>query len=82
MAGERQKTAVELAFLTAQDRVHYGLGVIVNHPDRHALEESEGAVVGVEHHLLRFAGIGAKVRLAAVREAKVRSYSQMLCMAA
>ena len=74
LAGERQKAAVELALLAARDRLHGGLGIIISHPHGYAVEEGEGTVAGVEHPLLRFAGIGAKVGLAAVRETEAGGF--------
>ena len=42
-----------------------------NRSNRHAAEEGEGAVMGVEHHLLGFPGVGDDEHLPAVGQAEV-----------
>jgi hypothetical protein len=54
-----EETAIVLAVLADEDRLHRRLHVVVNAALAGAPEEREGAVVGVEHHLLRLARVGA-----------------------
>ena len=58
--------------LADQDRVHRRLHVVVDAPRAGALEEGEGPVVGVEHHLLALARIGPHEQHPAVAEPDLR----------
>jgi hypothetical protein len=53
------KAAVELAVLADEHRFDRGLHVVVDAARAGPLEEGKGAVMGVEHHLLGLARIGA-----------------------
>ena len=54
-----EEAVVVLAVLADEDRLHRRLHVVVNAALAGALEEREGALVGVEHHLLRLPRVGA-----------------------
>ena len=58
--------------LADEDRLHRRLHVVVDAALARALEEGEGAFVGVEHHLLALARIGPDEEHPAVAEADVR----------
>src|SRR5271157_920701 len=66
-----EEAAIVLAVLADEDRVHRRLHVVVDAALAGAPEEREGAVVGVEHHLLRLARVGAYEHHAAVAEPHV-----------
>src|SRR5579883_3592135 len=68
MAAHLNKAAIVDALLTDKDRLDRGLHVVVDAARAGALEEGEGPVMGVEHHLLGLAGIGAHEQHAAVAE--------------
>jgi hypothetical protein len=55
-----------------EHRVHRRLHVVVDPARAGALEEGERQVMGVEHHLLAFAGIGSHARHPAVAQPHVR----------
>ena len=57
MAAHLQEAAVVGALLADEDRVDRRLHIVVDAARAGALEEGEGAVVGVEHHLLRLARV-------------------------
>ena len=60
-----------MPLLADEDRLHRGLHVVVDAAGAGALEKAEGAVVRVEHHLLRLTRIGADKRHAAVTKPHV-----------
>ena len=66
-----EEAAIVLAVLADEDRLHRRLHVVVDAALAGAPEEREGAVVRVEHHLLRLARIGAHEHHAAVAEPHV-----------
>ena len=68
MAAHLQETAIVDALLADEDRLHRRLHVVVDAALAGALEQGECPVVGVEHHLLRLAGIGPHEQHAAVTE--------------
>ena len=68
-----QEAAVVEPLLALEDRLNRGFHVVINPARAGALEEGEGAFVGVEHHLLRLARIGADDEHAAVAEPHVRA---------
>ena len=53
---------------TDEDRLHRGLHVVVDAASAGTLEQRKGPVVGIEHHLLRLARIGAHEQHATVAE--------------
>ncbi len=57
MTAHLQEAAIINAILTDEDRLHCRLHVVVDAALACALEQGEGPVVGVEHHLLRLARI-------------------------
>ena len=59
VAAHLQEAAIVEATLADEDRLHRRLHVVVDAAPASALEQGEGPVVGVEHHLLRLARIGA-----------------------
>ena len=67
-----QEAAIVLPILADEDRLHRRLHVVVDAARAGAPEECERPLVGVEHHLLRFARIGAHEHHAAVAKANVR----------
>ena len=72
MRAHLQEAAIVLPVLADEDRLHRRLHVVVDAARAGALEQREGALVGVEHHLLRLARIGANEHHAAVAQAHVR----------
>jgi hypothetical protein len=66
-----QEAAIVEAVLTHKDAVHRGLHVVVDAAPTCSLEQREGPVVGIEHHLLRLARIGAHEQHPAVAEPDV-----------
>ena len=80
MRAHLEKAAIVLPVLTDEDRLHRRLhttnakhlsGVVVDAALADALEECESPIMGVEHHLLRLARIGAHEHHPAVAEANV-----------
>ena len=69
MRAHLQEAAIVLALLADEDRLHRRLHVVVDAARAGALEEGEGALVRVEHHLLRLARIGPHEHHPAVAEA-------------
>ena len=59
MRAHLEKAAIVLAVLADEDRLHRRLHVVVEAAPTGASKEREGALVGVEHHFLRLARIGA-----------------------
>ncbi len=45
---------------------HHCLQIVVDHPFGHATQEGKGPAVGIEHHLLCFAGVGDDKHLPAI----------------
>ena len=68
VAAHLQEAAIVEAILADEDRLHRRLHVVVDAAPAGALEQGEGPVVGVEHHLLRLARIGAHEQHPAVTE--------------
>ena len=66
MRAHLEKAAIVLTVFADEDRLHRRLHVVVDPALAVAAEEREGALVGVEHHLLRLARIGAHEHHAAV----------------
>ena len=72
MAAHPQKAAVELAVLADEHGLDRRLHVVVDAARAGPLEEGEGAVVRVEHHLLGLARIGPHEQHAAVAQPDMR----------
>ena len=72
MRAHLEEAAIVLAILADEDRLHRRLHVVVDAAPTGAFEESERPLVGVEHHLLRLARIGAHEHHPAVAEADMR----------
>ena len=72
MRAHLEEAAIVLAVLADEDRLHRRLHVVVDAACAGALEERERALVGVEHHLLRLARVGAHEHHPAVAEPNVR----------
>jgi hypothetical protein len=68
VAAHLQEATIVGALAPDEDRLDCGLHVVVDAAPAGALEEGEGPVVGVEHHLLALAGIGAHEEHAGVAE--------------
>jgi len=66
------KAAVELAVFADEHGFDRRLHVVVDAARAGPLEESKGAVMGVEHHLLGLARIGAHEQHAAVAQPDMR----------
>src|SRR6202167_442363 len=66
MTAHLQEAAIIDAILTDEDRLHCRLHVVVDSALASALEQSEGSVVSVEHHLLRLAWVDPHEQHAAV----------------
>src|SRR3984885_15271319 len=62
---------VDLALLSAADLVDGSSHIVVNAPPRHAPQDAEGVVVGVEQHLVGLLRKGAENEGAAVGELDV-----------
>jgi hypothetical protein len=73
MAAHLQEAPVIGAFAADEDRVDRRLHVVVDAALAGALEEGEGPVVGVEHHLLALAWIGPHEHHAGMAEPDVRN---------
>src|SRR6516164_1787600 len=71
MTAHLQEAAIVEAVLADEDRVYRGLHVVVDAASTGPLEQREGTVVGIEHHLLRLARIGAHEQHPAVAEPDV-----------
>ena len=69
MAAHLLEPPVIGAILADEDRIDRRLHVVVYPPGACSAEERERLVVGVEHHLLRFARIGPHKRHPAVAQA-------------
>ena len=72
MRAHLQEAAIVLPVLADEDRLHRRLHVVVDAARAGAPEEGEGALVRVEHHLLRLARIGADEHHPAVAQTHVR----------
>ena len=66
-----QETPVEGSILAEEHRVHGGAHVVVDPAPAGPAEKGEGPGMGVEHHLLGLARIGAQVERATVAEPDV-----------
>src|ERR1700738_4534900 len=72
VAAHPQKAAVVLTVLADEDAINCRLHVVVDAARAGPLEEGEGAVVGIEHHLLGLARIGAHEQHSAMTQPEVR----------
>ena len=72
MAAHPHKAAVELAVFADEHGFDRRLHVVVDAARAGSFEEGEGAVVGVEHHLLGLARIGPHEQHAAVAQPDMR----------
>src|SRR6266446_4416257 len=72
MVAHPQKTAVVLAVLADEDAINRRLHVVVDAARAGPLEEGEGAVVRVEHHLMGLARVGAHEQHPAMTQPDVR----------
>jgi hypothetical protein len=72
MAAHFQESAIVETLLADEDGRYRRLDVVVDVALACALEQGEGPVVGVEHHLLRLARIGAREQHPAMAEPGVR----------
>ena len=72
MVAHLQEAAVELAFLAQEHCVHRGGHVVVNPARADAAEEGERPCMGVEHHLLRLAGVGTHEQHPAMAQPQMR----------
>lgn len=68
VAAHLQEPTIVATILADEDRLHRRLHVVVDAATAGALEQRERPVVGVEHHLLRFARIGPNKQHAAVTQ--------------
>ena len=68
VAAHLQEAAIVETSLADEDRLHRRLHVVVDAAPACTLEQGKGPVVGVEHHLLRLARIGAHEQHPAVTE--------------
>ena len=66
-----QEASIILPILAGEDRIHRRLHVVIDAACAGAFEKGEGAVVRVEHHLLRLARIGPEEHHSAVAQAHV-----------
>ena len=70
-AAHLQEAAIVEAVLADEDRVHRRLHIVVDATSAGPLEQREGPVMGIEHHLLRLARIGAHEQHPAVAKPDV-----------
>ncbi len=68
MAAHLQEATIVGALAANKDRFHRRSHVVVDAAPARALEEGEAAVVGVEHHFLALARVGARKQHARVAE--------------
>ena len=66
MTAHLQEAAIVEATLANEDSLHHRLHVVVDAAAAGPREQSKGSVVGIEHHLLRLAWIGANEQHAAM----------------
>jgi len=71
MADHRREAGVDLALLAAADLVDGRSHIVVNAPPRHAAQDAESVVMGVEQHLMGLLRIGPENEGAAVAELEV-----------
>ena len=71
VADHRREARVDLALLAAADLVDRGAHIVVDAAPRHAAQDAEGVVMGVEQHLVGLLRIGAENEGAAVGELEV-----------
>ena len=76
VAAHLQETAIVGALAANKDRVHRRLEVVVDAARAGASEKGESPLVGIEHHLLRLARIGADEQHPAVAQADVRHFDR------
>ena len=69
VADHGREARVDLALLAAADLVDGGAHVVVDAAPRHAAQDAEGVVMGVEQHLVGLQRIGAENEGAAVARA-------------
>ena len=79
--GHGPEARVHGARLAAADRIDRRLHVVVDAALRHAAEDGEGVVVGVEQHLVGLLRVGAQHEGAAVAELELR-HGELLALAA
>ena len=72
MAGQGQKSPVELALFARKHRIYNRFQIVVDDLPRHAAKERKGPVVGIKNHLLRLARIGHNEHLTAVSQPEMR----------
>src|ERR1700678_2135101 len=72
MADHRREARVDLALLAAADLVDGSSHIVVDAPPRHAPQDAEGVVVGVEQHLVGLLRIRPENEGAAVGELEGR----------
>ena len=72
MIGQNHEAAIEQPLLAGEDRLNYGLEIIVNHALGHTAKERKGPVVRVEHQLPGSPGIGHDEHLAAECQPEMR----------
>ena len=71
VADHGREARVDLPLLAAADLVDGSAHIVVDAPPRHAAQDAEGVVMGVEQHLVGLLRIGAENEGAAVGELEV-----------
>jgi hypothetical protein len=71
MTAHLQEAAIVETVLADEDRLYRCLHVVVDAAAAGPLEQREGAIVGIEHHLLRLARVGPHEQHPAVAEPKM-----------
>ncbi len=69
VAAHLQEAAIVQPVFAHEDCIHCRLHVVIDAARAGALEEAEGSVMGIEHHLLGLAWVGAHKKHSAVAEA-------------
>ncbi len=74
MTAQLHKTTVEYTLFTMQDFGHCGGHVVIDAPPAGATKKRKCTVVGIEHHLSAFTGIGHNKKMTTVTQTKMRHF--------
>ena len=71
MADHRREAGVDLALLATADLIDRGAHIVVNAPPRHAAQDAESVVMGVEQHRMGLLRVGPEEEGAAAGQFEV-----------